>query len=207
MRTEAEVLHSLAGVLGATEEESVGTGGGAESKLVQSEGLTTGLLNAGASGSGETEGSNRQLGDVQQAVVISDGTDHDNSLALVGLADVGNGAGQGNRGAVNSGHEQATENGLVEVGLGTAYYASEISLMKISQKSSKTLRNPHGAICVANEDRGNIDFGGESYEPRSGKASPEPGGRRCRSWEPCGGCSAHGGGPGRYLRVSKCQWT
>jgi hypothetical protein len=126
--TEAEVLHGLTGVLRAAEEKGVGTGRSTESKLIQSQGLTTGLLNASASGSGETEGSNRQLGDVQKAVVIGDGTDNDDGLALVGLADVGDGAGERNRGAVNSGHEQATKNGLVEVGLGAACYASNISL-------------------------------------------------------------------------------
>lgn len=198
--TEAEVLHGLAGVLGTTEKQSVGTGGGAEGKLIQSQGLTTGLLNASASGSGETEGGNRKLGNVQQAVVIGDGTDHDNGLALLSLANVGNSAGQGNRGAVDSGHEQATEDSLVEVGLGTAYgcirnQPHEI-LIKILRDTEKT---PLFLRCEQKSE-----FEGESYEPRSGTASPEPGGRRCRSWEPCGGCSAHGGGPGRYLRVSNC---
>jgi hypothetical protein len=56
--TEAEVLHGLTGVLRATEEEGVGTGGSAESKLIQSQGLTASLLNASASGGSETEGSN-----------------------------------------------------------------------------------------------------------------------------------------------------
>lgn len=153
--TEAEVLHGLAGVLGTTEEQGVGTGRGAEGKLIQSQGLTTGLLNAGASGSGETESGNRQLGNVQQAVVIGDGTDHDNGLALLSLANVGNSAGQGNRGAVDSGHEQATEDGLVEVGLGTAYgcirnQPHEI-LIKILQDTEKTPLFLH--FCAANENR------------------------------------------------------
>ena len=146
MRTEAEVLHGLTGVLGSTEEQSVGTGRGAESKLVESQSLTTGLLNASAGSSGETEGSNRQLGDGQKAVVVGDGADNDDSLALLCLTDVGNSARKGNRGAVDSRHEETTEDGLVEVGLGAAYHASHISLIKSSQRY--TCRN-----CAANESR------------------------------------------------------
>lgn len=131
MRTKAEVLHGLTGVLGSTQEESVGTGRSTESKLVESQSLTTGLLNASASGSGETEGSDRQLGDGQKAVVISDSADNDDGLALLRLADVGDGARKGNRGAVDSRHKETTEDGLVEVGLGAAYHASHISLTKI----------------------------------------------------------------------------
>jgi hypothetical protein len=58
----------------------------------------------------------------------------------LGLADVGDGAGERNRGAVNSGHEQATENGLVEVGLGAAYYATNISLKIFFCQILKTVR-------------------------------------------------------------------
>jgi len=120
VRTEAEVLDSLTGVLGTTEEQSVGTGRGAQSKLVQSQGLTTGLLDAGTGGSGETQSSDRQLGDVQETVVVSDGTDDNDGLALLGLGDVGSDARERDGGTVDARHKETAENSLVELGLRTA---------------------------------------------------------------------------------------
>ena len=120
VRAEAEVLHGLTGVLGATEEQSVGTGRGTQSKLVQGEGLTTGLLDTGTGGGGEAQSSDGQLGDVEEAVVIGDGANHDHGLALLRLVDVRGDARKRNRGAVDARHEEAAENGLVEVGLRAA---------------------------------------------------------------------------------------
>jgi hypothetical protein len=110
--TEAKVLESLTGVLGSTEEEGVGSGGGAGSNLVNGEALTTSLLDASASGGGEAESRNRDLGELEHAVVVSDGTDlslvsessecgvwepyDDNGLALVVLG-VGDDLGEGDR--------------------------------------------------------------------------------------------------------------
>lgn len=133
--TEAEMLDSLTGVLGATEEQGVGAGRGAQSKLVEGEGLTTGLLNASTGSSGEAEGGNRQLGDGQETVVISDGADHDHGLALLGVVHVRSDAGERDRGAVDAGHEQATQNSLVEVGLRAAYRG------KIARSVTRFLQN------------------------------------------------------------------
>ena len=72
---EAEVLEGLTGVLGSTEEEGVGSSGEAGSDLVDGEALTTGLLNAGAGRGGEAESRNGELGDLEHAVVVSDGAD------------------------------------------------------------------------------------------------------------------------------------
>lgn len=121
VRAETEVLNSLTGVLGATEEQGVGTGRGTQSKLVQGEGLTTGLLDTGTSGSGEAQGSNGQLGDVQETVVVGDGADDNDGLALLGLGDVGSDARERDGGTVDARHEETAENSLVEVGLGTAW--------------------------------------------------------------------------------------
>jgi hypothetical protein len=57
------MLDGLTGVLGSTEEEGVGTGGGTGGDLVDGKDLTTGLHDAGASRGGETESCNRQLGE------------------------------------------------------------------------------------------------------------------------------------------------
>jgi hypothetical protein len=58
--TEAEVLDGLTGVLGATEENGVGTGRGPQSNLVNGEGLTTSSLDAGTGRGGEAESSDGQ---------------------------------------------------------------------------------------------------------------------------------------------------
>ena len=73
--TEAKVLESLTGVLGSTEEEGVGSGGGAGSNLVDGEALTTSLLDAGAGGGSEAESRNGELGELEHAVVVSNGAD------------------------------------------------------------------------------------------------------------------------------------
>lgn len=83
--TEAEVLDGLAGVLGSTEEQSVGTSGETGGNLVDGESLTTSLLDAGAGRGGEAQGSDGELGELEEAVVVGDGADNDNGLALVGL--------------------------------------------------------------------------------------------------------------------------
>jgi len=122
--TEAEVLDGLTGVLGSTEEESVGSSGVTSGNLVNGEGLTTGLLNAGTGGSGEAEGCDGELGELEQTVVVSDGSDNDDGLALVSLSGVlvGSGCddlGQADGRAVDLGHHEASQNRLVEGGLGT----------------------------------------------------------------------------------------
>lgn len=102
--TEAKVLESLTRVLGSAEEEGVGSGGGAGSDLVNGEALTTSLLDASASRGSEAESRNRELGELEHAVVVSDGADlvllairlqscirapyNDDGLALVGLGGV-----------------------------------------------------------------------------------------------------------------------
>lgn len=116
---KAKVLNSLAAVLGATQDQSVAASGGAEGKLVKSDGLTTGSHNAGAGGSGEAESGDGHLGDGEQAVVISDGADNNDSALLALLVDVGNDPGQRDRGSVDLGHKKAPKNNLVEGRVGT----------------------------------------------------------------------------------------
>lgn len=118
--TKAKVLHGLTGVLRTTEQKGVGTSGSTEGELIESEDFTTSLLDAGASGSSETESSDGQFGDGQKAVVVGNGSNNNNSLSLLLVVHVGGDARQRNGGAVNARHEQAAQNNLVEVGIGTA---------------------------------------------------------------------------------------
>lgn len=123
--TEAEVLDGLTGVLGATEEEGVGTGRGAHGQLIDGQGLTTSGDNAGAGSVGVAEGSDRELGELKETVVVSDGADQDNGLALVSLAGVlvgssGNDLGERHGRAVDLAHVQTAEDSGVELAVGTA---------------------------------------------------------------------------------------
>ena len=99
MGTEAEVLDGLTGVLGATEEEGVGTGGLLEGKLIQGDGLAASGLKTAAGSGGEAQSRNGDLGDLEQTVVVGDGTDNDNGALLL-LGCVGYDAGQGHGRAV-----------------------------------------------------------------------------------------------------------
>jgi hypothetical protein len=111
---EAEVLNGLTGVLWTSEEQGVAACWGAEGELIEGENLTTGGQDAGTGGGGEAEGSDAQLWDSQKTVVIGDGTDNDNSLVVGLLRDVRDNSGKGDWWSVDLGHEQTTQNNLVE---------------------------------------------------------------------------------------------
>lgn len=66
--SESEMLDGLTGVLGATEEQGVGTGWGALCELIEGEAFTSGLENAGTGGCGEAEGSDGELGDFEETI-------------------------------------------------------------------------------------------------------------------------------------------
>jgi hypothetical protein len=82
VRTEAEVLDGLAGVLGSTEEDDVGASGRAEGQLVECEALTASLLDTGTSSGSEAESSDAHLRDLVETVVIGHGADDRPDLAL-----------------------------------------------------------------------------------------------------------------------------
>jgi hypothetical protein len=118
--SEAEVLDGLTGVLGAAEQQGVGTGGLLKSELVKGLGLAAGSLNTSAGGGGEAESSDIGLGDLEEAVVIGDGADNNDGLLLVAVLEVGGNAGEGDGRAVDAAHEQAAEHDLVEGRVGAA---------------------------------------------------------------------------------------
>lgn len=126
--TEAEVLDGLTGVLGSTEEDGVGTSGETGGNLVDGKDLTTSLLDAGAGRGGEAQGSDGELGELKKAVVVGDGADNDDGLALVVLRVglVGGGSddlGERDGRAVDLGHHKTAEDNLVEGRIGTACVA------------------------------------------------------------------------------------
>jgi len=117
---KAEVLDGLAGVLGATEQQSVSAGGLLKSELVESQGLAAGSGDPGTSGGSEAQSGNINLGDLEEAVVVGDGADNNDRLLLVAVPEVGGNARERDRRAVDAAHEQAAEHDLVEGGVGAA---------------------------------------------------------------------------------------
>lgn len=179
--TEAEVLDGLTGVLGATEQQGVGTGGLLQGELVESLGSAASSQDTGTGSSGETQGSDVHLGNLEQTGVIGDGADNDDGLLLVAVLDVGVDAGERHGRSVHAGHEQTAQHDLVEGRVGTAY-PIEIEGQQLPQVSAL-----------------GVNLLDKTYGPGSGTASPRASGRHCRSWAPCGGCCARGGGRDRYL--------
>lgn len=121
--TESEMLDGLTGVLGTSDQDDIAAGRVSQSQLVQSQSLTTGLLDPGTSSGGESESSDVQLGDGQESVVVGDGTDDRNRLAFVCLLRtlalcLGHEAGDGDWGSVDARLEQSLEDNFVEVGVG-----------------------------------------------------------------------------------------
>lgn len=122
---EAEVLDGLTGLLGAAQEQGVGTRRLLQSKLVQGQGTAAGSGQAGAGRGGEAQGSDLDLGDGQQAVVVGDGADNDNGLlSAVAVAGVGRNARQRHGRAVDARHKEAAQDDLVEGSIGTAWVVS-----------------------------------------------------------------------------------
>lgn len=117
--TEAEVLDSLTVVLGATQEQGVGTGGLLQGELVEGQGAAAGGQDARAGSGGEAQGSDLDLGDLEQAVVVGDGADNNDRLLVVAVLQVGLDTGQGDRRAVDAGGKQAAQDNLVEGRVGT----------------------------------------------------------------------------------------
>lgn len=117
--TEAEVLDGLTAVLGATQEQGVGTGGLLKSKLVEGQGTAASGQDARAGGGGEPQGSDLDLGDLEQAVVVGDGADDNDRLLVVAVLQVGLDTRQGDGRAVDAGGKEAAQDNLVEGRVGT----------------------------------------------------------------------------------------
>jgi hypothetical protein len=73
--THAEMLDGLTRVLGSAEKKGVGSSGGAGGDLIDGKGLAAGCQDARASGGSEAHGCDGELGQLEQTVVVSDGSD------------------------------------------------------------------------------------------------------------------------------------
>jgi hypothetical protein len=116
VRTETKVLDGFTSVLGTTDENGVGTSGSTEGQLIQGQTFTTSLQDTSLGGLSEVKGSNRELGKFKKTGVISDSTNDDNGLIVLGIA---NDAGNSDRRTVDAGHKETLQDDLVEFGIST----------------------------------------------------------------------------------------
>ena len=80
--------------LGASEEDGVRAGGGLHDQLIDGHALSTSLHNAGARGLSEAKGSHFHFGEVESAMVVSDGA-HDDGGAVGAGAKAGDNLAEG----------------------------------------------------------------------------------------------------------------
>lgn len=135
-----EVLEDLTSAAGTLKQNSLATSGALESELIEGHDLTAGLLDAGTGRLSDVESSDSDLGDSEDALIISDGTDDDeDSLGRLTLGVSGDLL-EGDGRSVVTGHNQATEDNLVEVSLSTA--SQELVQLFVSNAKTPSTNNP-----------------------------------------------------------------
>ena len=80
--SHAKVLDSLTCVPLSAQQDSVGTGRCAQSELVKGDGLATSLEDTLLGRSGEPEGGNGQLGDLQETDIIGDSSNDNDDFRV-----------------------------------------------------------------------------------------------------------------------------
>mmetsp|Transcript_81059 Transcript_81059/g.169255 ORF Transcript_81059/g.169255 Transcript_81059/m.169255 type:complete len:200 (+) Transcript_81059:202-801(+) len=118
-RSLSEVALSLAGLGGASEQDSALAERRLESELVEGHAGATSLDDAGSGGLGEAQSADGHLGDFIEALVVGDGANDHGGLALLATHE-GSQLLEADGSLVLSGHVQALVDDLVELGVGTA---------------------------------------------------------------------------------------
>ena len=100
------------------------TSGGEEHELVKSEALAACFHDSGSGGLGEPESGHGELGDLEEADIVSDGADDDGDSVLL-LAEVLHESRDRDRGSVHSRGHESSHDGLSEDGVGSSREESE----------------------------------------------------------------------------------
>lgn len=98
---------------GSSQQEGVGTSGSLHNEFINGLALATSFGDAGTGTLGEAEGSNVDLGAVQNTFVIGDGANNNDGSVSFG-AKVLDDLGDGDRGSVGAGGDESAEDGLGE---------------------------------------------------------------------------------------------
>ena len=105
------MLHRLPRILRSPQQQCIRPRRHPQSKLIQRQTLSTGLLNSSSRSRCESQCRDGQFGNGEQARVVGDGTDDDEGLLR---ARHGDETGEGHGRAVDTGHEEAAEDDAVE---------------------------------------------------------------------------------------------
>jgi len=82
----SEVPGSLAGTLGASQEDSVGSLRGSQGKLIEGQALTTSLQDASSGVLSESQGAHfERAGDLEKSSIVSDGSYNNSNFILIPL--------------------------------------------------------------------------------------------------------------------------
>jgi len=128
-----EVGEDLAGTTGTLQQNSLAASGALEGELIEGHDLAASLLDAGASSLSHVKGSDGNLGDGQNTLVISDSSDDDeNGIGRLTLGVAGDLL-ERHGGSVVAGHHQTAEDHLVEMSLGTA--SQELVQLEFTQQT------------------------------------------------------------------------
>jgi len=115
-----EVLDGLPDVPLSPQQNGVATGRSPQSELVQGQDLSTVGDDSVPSRSGEGEGSDGELGNLGETLVVEDLSNNDDGLGVLGVLTLGllDDTRDGNGGSVDPGHKQPLEDGPVEPRVG-----------------------------------------------------------------------------------------
>ena len=113
------MLDRLPRILRSTQQHRIRACGSPHGQLVEREALAAGFKNPSPHRRREPQRGNGHLGDLEEPVVVRDGADDDDRLALVCFGGVlicgdGDDARDAHRRSVRAGHEETAKDGLVE---------------------------------------------------------------------------------------------
>ncbi len=114
-----KVLDSFSSVALSSKQHTVFAQWSLQSKLIKGQDLSTGLDDTGTGTSSNSQCTDGQLFNIQDAIIISDGANDDSNLLWI-LGHKSLDARNGNWWAVDSGHEQAFQDLFVEIRVGSA---------------------------------------------------------------------------------------
>ena len=104
-------------------EESIGSSGSSHDELVEGHAFSSGLDDFSSGGLSESEGGDGHLGEIEDSEIISDGSD-DNSDFILSVEELDELL-DGDRGSVDSGRNESSQDSLSESGVSSSGEESE----------------------------------------------------------------------------------
>jgi len=117
----AKVTVGRTGSAASLHQDGVLSLGGLEGQLIEGENLSAGFEDAFAGARGDVHGAQRQLGNLVETKIVSDGANDDGGLAIAAwLLHHAGDASDGHGWSVHAAHIKTFQDNLVELGVGSA---------------------------------------------------------------------------------------